>query len=57
MASGTSAALERHVDSLRKCWLIFSCEKGRADVKISHDQSLHASNCPVLLQKKSPLHC
>lgn len=57
MASGTSAAPERHVDSLRKCWLIFSCEKGRADVKISHDQSLHASNCPVLLQKKSPLHC
>ena len=35
----------------------FSCEKGRADVKISHDQSLHASNCPVLLQKKSALHC
>lgn len=51
MASGTSAAApDQHVDGLRKCWFI---SKHGADVTISHSQSLHAYNRPVIQEKDS----
>lgn len=41
-------------DSLRKCRIV---SKRRADVTLSHGQSLEASNCLLLIQKKSELLC
>lgn len=50
MSSGTSsAAPDQHAEGLRKCWFISKCG---ADVTLSHGQSLHACNRPVLIQEK-----